>query len=95
MIGDLLLTWMSETGTGTISGFRSRAAWLTRTENLELRDKATDWWLNDISSLGHCEVDWKNDRWSIAPPTITQLPLADGLAVLAGASLKISRARVR
>jgi hypothetical protein len=85
MIGDLLLTWISELGSGTIADFRSRAAWLARTENLELPDSATGRWLRDASSLGHCEVDWKHGRWSVAPPVITRLPLADGLAVLTGA----------
>lgn len=42
-------------------------------------------WLRDVASLGHCEVDWKNGRWSVAPPVITRLPLADGMAVLVGA----------
>lgn len=85
MIGDLLLAWASETGNGTIADFRARAAWLARTENLHLHESATGRWLRDIASLGHCEVDWKRGIWSVAPPVITRLPLADGLAVLAGA----------
>lgn len=85
MIGDLLLTWLSESGSGTIADFRARAAWLTRTENLDLPERSGGRWLRDAASLGHCEVDWKNGTWSVAPPVITRLPLADGLAVLAGA----------
>jgi hypothetical protein len=85
MIGDLLLAWISETGSGTTSDFRTRAAWLARTENLALHESATGRWLRDAASLGHCEVDWKHGRWSAAPPVITRLPLSDGLAVLAGA----------
>lgn len=85
MIGDLLLTWISESGSGTIADFRARAAWLTRTENLDLPERAGGRWLRDVASLGHCEVDWKHGTWSVAPPVVTRLPLADGLAVLAGA----------
>jgi len=84
MIGDLLLSWISETGSGTITGFRARAAWLARTENLNLHESATGRWLRDAASLGHCEVSWKHGTWSVAPPVITRLPLADGLAVLVG-----------
>lgn len=85
LIGDLLLTWLSEIGGGTIADFRTRAAWLARTENLDLHESATGRWLRDASSLGHCEVDWKRGTWSAAPPVISRLPLADGLAILAGA----------
>lgn len=85
MIGDLLLTWMSETGSGTIAEFNTRALWLARTEDLTVSDNVGGKWLRDIAALGHCEVDWKHGRWSVAPPVITRLPLADGLAVLVGA----------
>lgn len=85
MIGDLLLTWLSESGSGTIADFRARAAWLTRTENLNLPERSGGRWLRDAASLGHCEVDWIRGTWSVAPPVITRLPLAGGLAVLAGA----------
>lgn len=85
MIGDLLLAWISETGGGTITDFRTRAAWLARTENLDLHESATGRWLRDAASLGHCEVDWKHGTWSAAPPVIVRLPLADGLAILTGA----------
>lgn len=85
MIGDLLLAWISESGSGTIADFRARAAWLTRTENLDLPERAGGRWLRDAASLGHCEVNWKHGTWSVAQPVVTRLPLADGLAVLAGA----------
>lgn len=84
VIGDLLLTWISETGSGKIADFRARAAWLARTANLELHESATGRWLRDVASLGHCEVDWDRGLWAIAPSVITRLPLADGLAVLSG-----------
>lgn len=85
MIGDLLLAWISEKGGGTIADFRKRADWLARTENLELRETATGRWLRDAAARGHCEVDWDTGMWSAAPPVLTRLPLADGLAVITGA----------
>lgn len=85
MIGDLLLTWLSESGSGTIADFRARAAWLTRTENLDLPERSGGRWLRDAASLGHCEVDWKRGTWAVTPPVVTRLPFADGLAILAGA----------
>lgn len=85
MIGDLLLTWISENGSGTIDNFQSHAEWLARTENIGIRKSATHRWLRNMSSLGHCEVDWKRGSWSVAPPVITRLPMADGLAIMIGA----------
>lgn len=84
MIGDLLLTWISETGSGSVSDFRSRASWLARTENMDVSEYLTGRWLRVASALGHCEVDWHRGTWAVAPPVIASLPLADGLAVLAG-----------
>lgn len=84
MIGDLLLSWMSEVGTGSISDFRAKASWLARSEDLDIHENAPAWFLNDLASLGHCEVDWRRNVWSVTPPVITNLPLADGLAILVG-----------
>jgi len=84
MSGDLLLTWMSETGSGTLPDLRSRAAWLARTGNTDVPGYSIGRWLRDVSSLGHCEVDWSGGTWAVAPPVIASLPLADGLAVLVG-----------
>ncbi len=85
MIGDLLLTWMSEIGSGTVADFHDRAAWLARTDGLALGEGAPRWWLRDAAALGHCEVDWTHGKWSVTQPVLAQLPQADGLAVLCGA----------
>lgn len=84
MIGDLLLGWMSERRRGTIPDLRARIAWLARTTDLDLADHAVNRWLQDASSVGHCELDWSTGRWSVGPPVVARLPLADGLAVLVG-----------
>lgn len=84
-VGDLLFRWMSEVGSGTVADLRSRIDWICRTVNLEPPSYASGRWLRDVSSLGHCEVDWDAGLWSVAPPTLVRLPAADGLAVIAGA----------
>ncbi len=76
---------MSETGSGSIADFRARAHWLARTEDIGLPARASGRWLRDMSSLGHCEVDWKSGIWAVAPAAVSRLPMADGLAVLIGA----------
>lgn len=84
-LGDLLATWMSETGSGSIADLRMRAQWLARTVDAHMPPHAGGRWLRDMSSLGHCEVDWKGGNWAMAPAAVVRLPLADGLAVLTGA----------
>ena len=84
-IGDLLLRWMSEVGAGTTADVRARIEWIARTANIEPRSYTSGRWLRDLSSLGHCEVDWDRGYWSIAPAALVRLPSAGGLAVIAGA----------
>lgn len=84
-VGDLLLRWMSEVGAGTNTDVRTRIDWIARTANIEPRSYTSGRWLRDLSSLGHCEVDWEGGHWSIAPPALVRLPSAGGLAVVAGA----------
>jgi hypothetical protein len=85
MVGELLLRWMSESGTGRVPDLKDRAAWLARTADLPIRDFAFTSWLRTASALGHCEIDWDGGRWSVAPPAVARLPEADATAVLAGA----------
>lgn len=83
-IGDILLRWMSEVGSGTIVNLRARIEWMCRTVNLDLPAYASGRWLKDMSSLGHCELDWDAGRWAIAPAAVVALPGGDGLAILVG-----------
>jgi hypothetical protein len=85
MDADLALLWMSETGSGSARDLRERVAWLAWTQDEPVSRAATGRWLRDLSALAHAEVDWDNDRWSIASPAITRLPAADGTAILVGA----------
>lgn len=84
-VGDLLFRWMSEVGSGTIVDLRNRIDWICRTVNIEPPSYASGRWLRDLSSLGHCEVDWDGGHWSVGPPALIRLPAADGIALIAGA----------
>jgi len=84
-VGDLLLRWMSEIGSGTTTDLRNRIDWIARTANIEPGSHTSGRWLRDLSSLGHCEIDWERGRWSVAPPALVRLPSAGGLTVIAGA----------
>ncbi|MGP3735643.1 hypothetical protein ACTWJ9_20995 [Streptomyces sp. GDS52] len=82
--GDLLLRWVSEQGAGTLSEVKQGAWWLAGTRCPEVEPGAPGRWLRDAVSLAFMDVDWRNRRWCAAPPVLTQLPQAHGLAVLTG-----------
>lgn len=84
-VGDLLFRWMSEVGSGTNADLRNRIDWIARTVNIEPRSYSSGRWLRDLSSLGHCEVDWDGGHWSVTPPALVRLPTTGGLAIIAGA----------
>lgn len=84
MRADTMLAWMSETGSGDLRDLRQRVTWLARTANRNPTKTEPGRWLRDVSTLGHAEVDWEQDRWAIAPATAVLLPASDGTVVLAG-----------
>lgn len=84
MFGDLMLRWMSETGSGDLDDLRNRVRWLARTSDLAATSSSAGRWVRDISTLGHAEIDWEGRRWSCNPGTVSRLPAAGGLAVLTG-----------
>ena len=84
MDADLLLTWMSEVGSGDVRDLRQRVAWAARAADRSPKPYETGRWLRDISALGHAEVEWDGGTWAIAPAVATLLPATGGTAVLAG-----------
>ena len=79
--GDDLLRWSSEVGSGSWNRLRDACAYLTERYSLRLRP----WTLaSRLSSLGHIEIDWNNQRWSVAPPTINVVPGLGLCTVLTG-----------
>jgi len=81
---DLMLAWMSQTGSGDIPDLRQRLTWLARTADLNPKPHQTGWWLRDISSLAHTEVDWARGCWAVTPAAAALLPASGGTAVLTG-----------
>ncbi|MFB7330083.1 hypothetical protein ACFC00_00365 [Streptomyces adustus] len=83
--GGILLRWLSESRSGKASALRDGVRGQARAWGLELKEYA-DWnWMRKVAALGFIDVDLRADRWSVAPPVLTRLPHADGLALLTGA----------
>jgi hypothetical protein len=83
--GEILLRWLSESRGGRASALRAGVRNQAQAWGLELKEYA-DWdWMRKAAALGFIDVDLRADRWSVAPPVLTRLPHADGLALLTGA----------
>lgn len=65
--GDDLLMWASETGSGAWGQLRNIAAYLARVHDTGDRP----WYLAaPLSDLGHIDLSWTAERWSVAKPTL-------------------------
>ncbi|GGW09834.1 hypothetical protein GCM10018980_20740 [Streptomyces capoamus] len=83
--GGILLRWLSESRSGKASALRDGVRSQAQAWGLKLKEYA-DWdWMRKAAALGFIDVDLRADRWSVAPPVLTRLPHADGLALLTGA----------
>lgn len=79
---DDLLRWASESGGGSWRHLRDAAAYLTRAHELNMRP----WQLAvPLTSLGHLDIDWEDQRWSVAPPAVVLSPGMGLCAYLVGA----------
>lgn len=79
---DDLLRWASETGSGSWHHLRDAAAYLARTHSLDVRP----WQLAvPLTSLGHLDIDWRAQRWSVAMPALALSPGMGLCAYLVGA----------
>ncbi|MFD6950656.1 MULTISPECIES: hypothetical protein [unclassified Nocardiopsis] len=82
--GDVLLRWVSELGSGSVSELRSGLEWYARSSGLP-DDRGAVWgWIGAMSALGHLDVAWRNSTWSCSPPAVTRVPYSDGLAAVTG-----------
>ncbi|WP_159024457.1 hypothetical protein [Streptomyces scabiei] len=82
--GDLLLRWLSEEGAGSLTEAKQSLWWLGAKESDEIESGAPGRWLRDAVSLAYLDIDWSGRRWSAAPPVLTPLPKAQGLATITG-----------
>jgi len=65
--GDDLLMWASEVGSGTWGHLRDTAAYLARVHDTGDRP----WYLaTPLSDLGHLDLSWTAERWSVANPAL-------------------------
>lgn len=82
--GGLLLRWVSEQGAGALSEIKQGMWWLASKHCPDIESGAPGRWLRDVVSLAYIDIDWRNRVWCAAPPVLTRLPHARGLAVLTG-----------
>jgi hypothetical protein len=80
---DLLLSWASERGRGSLTSFRRAHDWLMGPS--ASAEHRWTWSLQSLQSLGHVEVSWRRRRWEAAPPTIATMVNGGGYALLCGA----------
>lgn len=80
---ELLLSWVSERGQGSLTSFRKAHDWLA--SEAGPAERYWTWSLQSLQSLGHIEVSWLARRWEAAPSTIATMANGGGYAFLCGA----------
>lgn len=80
---DLLLSWVSERGSGSLTSFRRAHDWLAASSGPT--GPHWTWTLQSLQSLGHIEVSWQRRRWEAAPTTVATTVNGGGYAFLCGA----------
>ena len=80
-IGDDLLRWVSEAGSGGWERLRDTCSYLTYKHERNLRP-----WIvaSELSQLGHIDIDWGSRSWSVAPPALNLVPGLGLCVVLTG-----------
>jgi hypothetical protein len=80
--GDDLFMWASETGFGTWGHLRDTAAYLARVHDTGDRP----WYLAaPLSDLGHIDLSWPTERWSVSKPALVMARGCGLCAYLVGA----------
>lgn len=80
--GDDLLIWASETGSGSWAQLRDTAAYLARVHGAQDRP----WYLAaPLSDLGHLDLSWSSERWSVSNPALVMARGCGLCAFLVGA----------
>lgn len=83
-LGDTLLQWMSWERRGRISDVQERLVWLASGSGIVIPQWQVREWVRVIDALGHCDVDWKRERWEVRPPALSQVAGPNVLAVRTG-----------
>jgi hypothetical protein len=82
--GDVLLRWVSELGSGSVTELRNGIGWYAGSHGLPDGRSAIWKWVNAMGALGHLDVAWRSSTWSSSPPVVTRIPYSDGLAAVTG-----------
>ncbi len=82
---DLLLQWVSEQGSGSLTSFRQVHDWLRGSTGPSEQAITANRSAATMAVLAHMEVDWVRSQWCAAPPVLTILPFAGGRSLLTGA----------
>ena len=80
-VGDDLLRWCSEVEAGAWSSFREAAAHVAATRATKGRPAQ---FASALSRLGHLDICWEREIWSIAPPCLALSPGMGLCAYLSG-----------
>jgi len=79
--GDELLRWASEVGNGTWDSLKLAIGQLASKHSFKMKAWS---FASMLSHLGHLDIDWKQNRWSIAKPTLNLIPGLGLCMVLTG-----------
>jgi hypothetical protein len=91
---DLLLTYLSEKGSGSWQELKSGWQWIC--DNAD--DPSGRAWVvaRDLEALGHIEVAWNQGLvWCAAPPLLTMIPRSGGRVFVTGARTRHFLVRLR
>jgi len=81
---ELFLEWLSERGSGRWPLFVAAHDWLFNAGRSQSEGIKATWTARTLSDLGHIEVDWQGERWSVTPSILTVLPTAGARSLLTG-----------
>lgn len=80
----MFLEWLSERGSGRWALFVAAHDWLFNAGRSQSDGIKATWTARTLSDLGHIEIDWRAQRWSVAPSLLTVLPTAGARSLLTG-----------
>lgn len=84
-VGDEMLRWVSEVGAGRWQQLRDVSAYLNRRDD---RDAQVSDMPTKLEQLGHLNIDWEKNEWSVATPALNISPGMGLCAFLSGSRPK-------
>ncbi len=81
---ELFFEWLSERGSGRWPSFVAAHDWLFNGGRSQAERIKATWTARTLTDLGHLEIDWHAQRWSVTPSMLTVLPSAGARSLLTG-----------